>query len=286
MRNFLFSIFVALLYTSFLSAQVPQATLTDILEFKVDTTRQKLYGWLTASFTGKIRTRIENDTLENGKRALILNSPDTEKAKSSYCLATGFLMPTIHHLHEMEASFSCKNQGFDSVQLVFMGYNTDGKRVSVDTLKIGITDDWHEFTTTVHIGNVSYMHRSLEVEGNIPNIEKTLWINKIQLRINGIDLAQYPSRSLGKEHTLDEKEIVKLSFEDSTTYKQIQSLANKRIVALGESIHGSETLEKSAIQIMKYRIMHSNCKLILLELPLEKTLIMNRFVQSDERFEQ
>lgn len=281
----LFFLLVILSCPSFLTAQIRQPTLKEILEFEVDSTRQKMTGWLTASFTEKIRTRVENDTLRSGKSALMLNFPPTKKDKSAYCMATGFLMPITHTSHDMQASFICKNQGFDTVQLIFTGYNTDGNRVSIDTLEIGKTADWHEATTTVRIGDVSYMHLALELSGNVANIEKTLWLNKIQLNIDGIDLTDYAPRNLEKEYAPDINKITKLSFENPTTYQQIELLANKKIVTLGESLHGSETLKESAVQIMKHRILYNNCKLVLLEIPLEKTLSINRFVQGDDRFE-
>lgn len=82
----------------------------------------------------------------------------------------------------------------------------------------------------------------------------------------------------------DTSKIVKLSFSDFSSYKQIQMLNNKKIVALGESLHGSATIERSAIQLMKHRVIYNNCKLILLESPLERMLSVNRFVLGDERF--
>lgn len=274
MKHF-FSILFFLSCTSFLSAQLLQVALKDILEFKVDTTCRKLVGWLSATDIRKMQTMVESDTLKKGKSIPVFRFPAAENGKSACCIVAGFLMPDIYSLHDMKASFTCKNQGFDTVQLIFTGYNSDGNKVSIDTLKTERTDNWHESTITLHTGKVSFMHLALEMEDSAPNIDKALWIDKILLKTNEIDLAEYPPRNLDKEYIPDVNEITKLSFENPVAYKQIEVLATKKMVALGESLHGSGTLEESVIQIMKHRILYNNCKLILLEIPLEQSLDMS-----------
>lgn len=273
------------MYSFIISAQVPQTKLKDILEFKVDTIRHCIAGWLGASSTRGILSGIEYDKLKNGNNIIFFTPPTGKNIKSECSIATAFLMPVIETAQVMEASLLCKNQGFDTVQVIFSSFNTYGDLLAKDTLKVQNRSDWHESTTIVHIKNVSYVHLTLEVKGNVSNVDKKLWIDKMQLKVCGKCLFEYPLCNLENNYVLDTTRIVKLSFSNSSAFKKIQMLSAKKIVALGESLHGSATLEESAIQIMKHRVLYCNCKLILLESPLEKILSINRFVLGDENFE-
>ncbi len=63
---------------------------------------------------------------------------------------------------------------------------------------------------------------------------------------------------------------------------RIQTIAIQNsplIIGLGESTHGSNTIQELVFEIIKYQISHNNCKLVLIEFPLEETLFINDYVQ-------
>ena len=80
---------------------------------------------------------------------------------------------------------------------------------------------------------------------------------------------------------INNKDVTLLSMNDLSCYEQIPELKTKKIVAIGETIHGTETMPKIAYQLFRNGILKNNCRLALLELPLEKMLLINRFVQGD-----
>ena len=57
-----------------------------------------------------------------------------------------------------------------------------------------------------------------------------------------------------------------------------------KILAIGETIHGTETMNDIAIDIIKNRIIHNNCRLILLEIPFENSFYINRYIEKDSNF--
>ncbi|MDR0937749.1 MAG: erythromycin esterase family protein [Mediterranea sp.] len=79
-------------------------------------------------------------------------------------------------------------------------------------------------------------------------------------------------------------EAVDLSYDNASLYAKIPSLTTRKVVALGESLPYNECFAQSAIQILKYRIQHANCKLVALELPLEAALMIDRFAIGDNTF--
>ena len=53
---------------------------------------------------------------------------------------------------------------------------------------------------------------------------------------------------------------------------------------IGESVHGTETMSQIAYQLIRRHVEENDCRLVLLELSLDRMLLFNRFVQGDESF--
>lgn len=281
----IFHIIIFAIIAPLLSAQQNRVSLQDILDFKRDSVSGKLIGWLgAAQLDLKTIDRMECQKLMGATSDAISITILPFRKDVNISIATGFLMPDIGDMNKIEASFSGMNKGFDDMQLIFTGYNVNGELVSKDTLKIAETKGWDTFTTTIFIKDVSYLHLLLNMHGNRNGIERIVGLNKIQFSVDGKNLTEFPEYDLYQELVPDIDCITKLSFDYLDSYQRIEPLMNKKILAIGESLHGSETLSESAIQIMKSRILYNNCKLVLLEIPFEKMLSVNRFVLGDERF--
>jgi erythromycin esterase-like protein len=70
---------------------------------------------------------------------------------------------------------------------------------------------------------------------------------------------------------------------DNTSLSNLPFM-DKKILAIGETIHGTEEFNSMAIDIIKKRIMQHNCRLVLLELPLEFSFYINRYIDGDPNF--
>ena len=66
-------------------------------------------------------------------------------------------------------------------------------------------------------------------------------------------------------------------------FSKIASMQS-RIMAIGETIHGSKTLGRMAFDIIKERIIKQGCNLVLHEYPLEYSFYVNRYIKNDPRF--
>lgn len=280
----LFNILICVSISGCISARQEHPKLDDILDFNINTANGKITGWLsTTPVEQELSGKWEYPVLKDGRKALSLTIMPTHD-KVGIGLATGFFMPVMDNTDKIEAAFMGKNEGFDKMQLTFTGYNAQGKLVSVDTLHITETEDWSKFTTTISVKDISYLHLLLTMQGNRKNVTYVAGLDKIQLTVNGKSLTDYPQRNLYQEFVPDTSEMVKLTFDDLSSYQQIPPLLTQKVVAIGEALHGSETLSDVVIQLMKSRILYNNCKLVLLEIPFERMLSVNRFVQGDTRF--
>lgn len=56
----------------------------------------------------------------------------------------------------------------------------------------------------------------------------------------------------------------------------------RKIIALGESIHGNSSIRHLACQLMLESVKNKDCKLIIWEIPMEKSFVYNRYVLDDE----
>ena len=93
------------------------------------------------------------------------------------------------------------------------------------------------------------------------------------------------SNGIDKRFKINEKEILPLSLKNEASFDIIPELKTKKIVMIGETIHGTETMHKVGFQLIRRLIEKNNCRLVLLELALEQMLSFNRFVQGDDSFD-
>jgi len=94
----------------------------------------------------------------------------------------------------------------------------------------------------------------------------------------------YFSEEMGQHFTINKDYLTKLSSTDITCFDQIPEIGAKKIISIGETAHGTETMSEIAYQLIRRQIEHNNCRLVLTELSLEMMLSFNRFVQGDESF--
>ena len=271
-----------------LFAQRQPDNLEDILNFTINKADNKLVGWrIAAKPIAKLSGKIASEVLENGHKATVFTfSPTAQKIALN--IISGFLMPAINDMEEAEVVFYGKNAGFSTMYFLLSGFSTDGEIVSSDTLQIAETSNWDTFATCISVKNVSYMRLQLYVESNgenVGNADRMLGLGQIQLLADGRNLTEYQAPNVCEAFVPDTNCVAKLSWGDLTSYRRATGMTAPKILAIGESIHGSETLSETAIQIIKSRILYNNCKLVLLEIPFEVMLNVNRYVQGDTRFE-
>ena len=61
--------------------------------------------------------------------------------------------------------------------------------------------------------------------------------------------------------------------------KSLPEIPDKRIVGIGENMHGTSTLPQIGIEIIKDRILNHNCRLVLLERSPEYIISLNHFAK-------
>jgi erythromycin esterase-like protein len=113
-------------------------------------------------------------------------------------------------------------------------------------------------------------------------LSETVWLHKLDISLNGKHIDNYPLEERLKPVSIKETDIIPLSFSGFHGFEKIPELKTQNVIAIGESVHGSESVFNSAAQIIKYQVLNNNCKLVCLEMMAEKMFVVNRFIQGDK----
>lgn len=126
-------------------------------------------------------------------------------------------------------------------------------------------------------------------ENIVDRVDKTipqeLCLKELQIRVDGKLLNTAPFVDIPPLH-IDRDSCIRLTFDSLNSYNKIPLLSSKRIIALGENVHGSPKIKKSVCEIIKHQIINNRCRLIILERPILSMLFFNRYVQGDERISE
>lgn len=241
--------------------------------------------WKIDIYGSKMKMQSDTCIIQNGKHPIVISNINLFNQLfilRSY-MHSSFFMP-IRNSAQMLVKFTAKSQNIRQAFLVLSGLNKKEEILYSDTLFIHNGADWHTFTKNISIKNVAIMNCSLEVCGIDGMKEQKLWLDKIEMLIDGKNIKDIPLTIYPQDSLIQLKNVQALSLSVPHAYEKLPILKSKRILAFGESIHGSKTINKAVIQLIKYRIEHTHCKLVLIELPIEMTLFADRYIQGDERF--
>lgn len=153
------------------------------------------------------------------------------------------------------------------------------KIISMDTLCLSLNEEWTTETLSADLMEAAFLNLLIEAKGNIENNAR-IWINDLNIFINGKNIRELKTADKGIKTSLQKKDI---AYIDDKSRNNLPFM-DRKILAIGETIHGTETLNNIAIEIIKDRIIHNNCKLALLEIPFENSFYINRYILGDSKF--
>ena len=147
-----------------------------------------------------------------------------------------------------------------------------------DTLKFSPDTVLSSTSQSINLANAELLNIRINVAGEIDK-DAYIAFSKLNVHIDGKPIDSYPVRTLSPLTVSKETKYISINSEDNIEFEQISEIYNKKIIALGESMHGNHGISKLAHQIIIQAVERLNCKLVLLEIPMENTLAYNRFIQ-------
>lgn len=256
----------------------------DFLDFPFSTNKVSNL-WKIDIYGSTMKMQSDTCIIQNGKHPIVMSNINLFNSLfilRSY-MHSSFFMP-ISNSEQMLVKFTAKSKNIKQAFLILSGLDKKEEILYSDTLFMHNCADWYTTTQNISIKNVAIMNCSLEVYGIDGMREQKFWLDKIEMLVDGENIKDMPLTIYPQDSLPQLKDVQALSLSVPHAYEKLPILKNKRILAFGESIHGSKTINKAVIQLIKYRIEHTRCKLVLIELPIEMMLFADRYIQGDERF--
>ena len=238
------------------------------------TAREKTFGYrwnmhLTETFANAVIDSTENDT------SIVFGVRFEEKGK------IGTLVP-VYQLNkqgaEVTASIRYKTLNCERAYITFNSIGAGEQVLKSDTIELPLTEEWKEVSKKVKIKDAYLLNVFIEAVGSelaFNNIR----VSAFKLEANGTQLKNETAPK-SDNTTLKKSDVMVLNGVDFGKIPSMQS----RIMAIGETVHGSRTLGRTAFDIIKERIIKQGCNLVLHEYPLECSFYVNRYIKNDPRF--
>ena len=156
---------------------------------------------------------------------------------------------------------------------------TNGARVaSRDTIMLPASPNWAEVTSQLHLKHADLLSVTLEATGKKDTLG-TIQLADFGLYADGKKLSDdVPDAAVAP--LFQRSDLLNWTFGN---YENLPCM-NSTILAVGETVHGTKTMNAVAMDMMKERILKHQCKLVMLELPMESIFYINRYVKNDPRF--
>ena len=193
---------------------------------------------------------------------------------------------------EIKVILNSKSVNYKYLCLKVYCLDNEERIVARDSTSIQCANKW--IKTNVNIEKtLSTDLLYIEIKGST-SIQKTkkekdeaiLWLDEVSILLDDVSIQRFVQETglLKPESPVVFTEIVDI--QDTNTYNgfnKIEDFKTHRIIALGETIHGSETINKNICQLIKYLVEKENCKLILIENSFSQVMSWNLYINGYEQ---
>ena len=198
-------------------------------------------------------------------------------------------------LKNAKISITYKSENLKYIKLVSTFFDESEKIILSDTLNATDNKTWSTCSKDIPLNGCRFFFLELIAEGidstywndSRGKVESTcnqyLWIDEIDIKFDGKSIRNFYEQDILPVCKINEKDIIPIVDENS--FAHIPELNEKKIIAIGESAHGSEAFPELFVQMAKYLVKNSQCRLILLEQEMSMTLPLNSFIQGHECFD-
>ena len=175
-----------------------------------------------------------------------------------------------------------QTENLSELYLTLVAFGAGERVLSVDTLHLPMSDEWTVANRSIQVENAMFLELFITAMPDIHRMERGdnsgVGIKELDVFVDRRRID--PNTTARTMPSLSRNDIIPFSSSDLS---HLPFMDNK-ILSIGETLHGSETFNQIAADIIKERILHHNCRLVLLELPIEASLYINRYISGDPNF--
>jgi len=231
------------------------------------------YNWVMSKKHSFFKSKIDSTSVPY---SLFLETARENKG------VLGFSIPLFHKRdsrQEVTIKINYKIENGSELYLKLITISDCEKIKTMDTLHLSLNEEWTTERLSVDLKKAAFLNLSVEAKGSTKNNAK-IWINDLDVFINGKNIKDIEAEEKGIKMSLPKEDVTPIDDNNRTSLPFI----NSKILAIGETIHGTETMNDIAIEIIKDRIIHNSCNLVLLEMPFENSFYINRYILGDSNF--
>ncbi len=190
------------------------------------------------------------------------------------------LLP-IHKEKEGLVTFEAKGENIKAVSILIDGIDDKEKCVFSDTMTFVPDSFLSSVSKKISLEGVEMMNIRIRANG-VADAEAYIAFSKLDIMIGNKNINEYPVRELPKLPLPKDFNYISDQSSAGNICDKIGVMKVRKIVALGESIHGNSSIRHLACQLMLESVKNKDCKLIIWEIPMEKSFVYNRYVLDDE----
>lgn len=190
------------------------------------------------------------------------------------------LLP-IHKEKEGLVTFEAKGENIKAVSILIDGIDDKEKCVFSDTMTFVPDSFLSSVSKKISLEGVEMMNIRIRANG-VADAEAYIAFSKLDIMIGNKNINEYPVRELPKLPLPKDFNYISDQSSAGNICDKIGVMRVRKIVALGESIHGNSSIRHLACQLMLESVKNKDCKLIIWEIPMEKSFVYNRYVLDDE----
>lgn len=280
-KTYLLFLFIGVVYAISCTPQSNKLTYTNVydLHFTMQHDTTMRYSWLeNAAYSNYSNpTYIQDSNRNLFAKIFVKEFPYSKQLRTEY--AQRILLPD-KNLKETVVGFESKGKNIQRVFITFDAIDEQENIVFSDTLRFIPDTMLSMVTQSINLSNAAMLNIRINVEGEIDK-DAFIAFSQLNIQIDGKPIDEFPVRTLSPCIVDDKMNHTSINVNERIALEQIPEINNKKIIGLGESIHGNSSVKNLAYEIILQSMERLNCKLVILEIPMEKSLAFNRFIHDE-----
>jgi erythromycin esterase len=269
-------LFLIILFGISLNAQSQQKLNLDFEKLSVEGVSRP-WGWAVYSFAPEVAFICDSTVAASGKHSLKISSD--QKTKNSRFELSFVIEPSQILNSKISIDGLIKSENFvgsAGINLQSIGVVTDEYgTLTENTVEIKESENWEKYNTEIDIdGQPHSVLLTLYFQGS-----GTVWFDNLSFKVNGKAVEEVPAAlkftkeqqktlttSTSAFRTVEPTSKINLETSDFSDLEYLKTIVkDSKIIALGESTHGTSEFFKVKHRILQYGILELGVRVFILE---------------------
>lgn len=192
-------------------------------------------------------------------------------------LAQRVLLPLAKNIDKGKVVFKGQGDGISRSYLIIDGLDFKEKILYSDTLRFDLNDNLESYAMEIPLENIELLNLKLYVEAE-EDKDASVKFHKMDIFVGDKHIDEYAIRELPSNVKNLKSHVIPIELNTYNPFDKIDAIKDKKIIGLGESVHRNVCINNLVQQFILQKA-EENYKLILVERPMERCLLFNRYIQ-------